>query len=346
MSVEYVVTLVHGTWARNASWTDESSSLCRGLRDGFPPSSVIFERFQWSGRNSFSARRKATNGLAAHMKRVVRKWPNARHYIIAHSHGGNIALYALRDNEVNRAVAGIVCLATPFLHARPRDLGPHWESHLMAMSVILCAVFFGLGVAILSAWFPILNELPDFVGVFFSAIGVVVVTVVVLIWEKWGGRLLQQLSFPNIEPNRLLIVRTIGDEAQAALAGAQVIGWLSMRIWRPIGRLSGKAMEARGVWRIVLMYPGGLLAMLAALLLIPLVVLLSILLFAFGPDLALASPFVDIAIEFTPQDSWMVHQQPSLDGQQLSHSQSYEDPRTVALIASWIKTGGVPPRKA
>jgi pimeloyl-ACP methyl ester carboxylesterase len=144
MSVEYIVTIVHGTWARKASWTDESSSLCRGLRDAFPPSSVVFKPFHWSGRNSFSARKKATNGLVTHMKQLIQTWPNARHYIIAHSHGGNIALHALRDNEVNRKVTGIVCLATPFLHARPRDLGPYGAQLLfttdLLLSIILASV--------------------------------------------------------------------------------------------------------------------------------------------------------------------------------------------------------------
>jgi len=99
MSGEYVITLVHGTWARKASWTDESSVLCRGLKDQCSSSLLIFERFQWSGHNLFSARKNASNRLVAHMKQLIQRWPNARHYIIAHINCPTVKVITTRERS-------------------------------------------------------------------------------------------------------------------------------------------------------------------------------------------------------------------------------------------------------
>ena len=56
--------------------------------------------------------------------------PDARHFIVAHSHGGNVALYAIRNPVIRLVIDGIVTLATPFLSARPRD--PHGHAEVMA----------------------------------------------------------------------------------------------------------------------------------------------------------------------------------------------------------------------
>src|SRR5262245_54765385 len=50
--------------------------------------------------------------------------PNSPCFIIAHSHGGNIARYALHDPEFAARAAGVVTLATPFLTGKPRNVHP------------------------------------------------------------------------------------------------------------------------------------------------------------------------------------------------------------------------------
>ena len=87
------IVLVHGTWAKNAGWARDGSSLRIALSQSFRDAAT-FEIFQWSGRNSFGARARAakdlrlllTQGLAANSEPIV---------VIAHSHGGNIAYEAL-----------------------------------------------------------------------------------------------------------------------------------------------------------------------------------------------------------------------------------------------------------
>ena len=91
---EIVITLVHGTWARHAMWTVPGSPLCATL-SGAAGGPVTFQRFVWSGKNSISARRRAVNGLIAHLQHLIVQWPQSRHYIVAHSHGGNIAFQGL-----------------------------------------------------------------------------------------------------------------------------------------------------------------------------------------------------------------------------------------------------------
>jgi hypothetical protein len=52
----------------------------------------------------------------------VREYPNAHHFVVAHSHGGNVAMYALADESLASRVSGVVCLGTPFFACKPRNL--------------------------------------------------------------------------------------------------------------------------------------------------------------------------------------------------------------------------------
>ena len=114
--MEFAITLVHGTFARNATWTIETSPLCEGIRARIQDSDTIhFHRFLWSGSNSVNSRFRAQQQLSAHITELSIRHPNAKQFVIAHSHGGNIAIRALADNRVRASVEGLVCLATPFI---------------------------------------------------------------------------------------------------------------------------------------------------------------------------------------------------------------------------------------
>ena len=118
-----VVTLVHGTFARRADWTLPSSRLCRSI-SAAAHGPVRFEQFLWSGWNAVTSRRRGVERLTSHLTALLARWPNAQHFVIGHSHGGNIAFQAMRDGAVESRIAGVVCLSTPFLCAAPRNLGP------------------------------------------------------------------------------------------------------------------------------------------------------------------------------------------------------------------------------
>ncbi len=108
-----VLTLVHGTWARDAEWVKETSDFVKELNS--LPAEVEIRRFPWSGGNRFTARRDASDALSGFLSQRQ----GEKQYIIAHSHGGNVAVRAalLGQEQVN----GLVCLSTPFLSLLRRD---------------------------------------------------------------------------------------------------------------------------------------------------------------------------------------------------------------------------------
>src|SRR5271166_2595998 len=86
-----VVTLVHGTFARKARWIRSQSPLSLALvREGFQ---VV--PFRWSGKNAHWARAVASGQLADHMEKQIANYGDAAQCIVAHSHGGNVAVQAV-----------------------------------------------------------------------------------------------------------------------------------------------------------------------------------------------------------------------------------------------------------
>ncbi len=116
----YHITLVHGTFARNAPWTKPGSVLRRYLREHIP-GRIKLHRFSWSGWPSHSARDRAAQCLRCDLSFRIKKYPDAHHCVIAHSHGGNVVCYAARDPELAEHLA-IITLSTPFLVPRKRIL--------------------------------------------------------------------------------------------------------------------------------------------------------------------------------------------------------------------------------
>jgi Alpha/beta hydrolase family len=137
-NVHFVVTTVHGTFASRAAWPDADSPLGRYLREHLP-GSVEIRPFRWSGANGFRKREAAAHALREHLLRAMNDEPGAVHFVIAHSHGGNIAMLAAGEQSVEKRLAGIVCLSTPFLQARPRPLGAARIASAGAGVAITCA---------------------------------------------------------------------------------------------------------------------------------------------------------------------------------------------------------------
>jgi hypothetical protein len=123
-----VAHLVHGTWPRGirlpsflrplrpdrVTWYDEGSDFRADLAR-LVGGQLSFEVFEWSGSNSILARKEATEALEQHLADAIWRRQDAHHFVIAHSHGGNVALAAVG----NEPVSGLITLATPFLDVRP-----------------------------------------------------------------------------------------------------------------------------------------------------------------------------------------------------------------------------------
>jgi hypothetical protein len=149
-----VVTLVHGTvlfarWPRvlrlvNAvtqlwpggsgepAWHTKDSTFSKRLLASLGPHART-EPFCWSGGNTVWDRIYAAGAdgdfgklaanmvsLRKHIATIAAEPSGPAQVLVAHSHGGNVCLYALRDESTERAVDGLVCLSTPFVHARER----------------------------------------------------------------------------------------------------------------------------------------------------------------------------------------------------------------------------------
>jgi MFS family permease len=210
-----VVTLIHGTFAPEAPWVKDGSKLRCAIQKAFPDA-VEFRTLCWSGGNTIGARRDAAEKLR---KQIVNEpfGPNTRHFLVAHSHGGNIALYALRDPVVRERIAGVATLATPFLIARRRDLGAQGRS-------LFCVGFLGWGwlasALIRRFMWPSAEWLPAILGTAFFMLLTVLVT---WLWHR-AGKVAEDLQLHAPAQGRLWIARMSGDEATAGLQTAQFAG--------------------------------------------------------------------------------------------------------------------------
>jgi hypothetical protein len=238
---ELVITLVHGTWGRgiiwpsgDAPWTTDASTLCRSLRERLGPDTV-FRRFRWSGSNSHSARLKASHELRDFLQEGLKVQPDATHIVVAHSHGGNVALMALGDANLRERFAGVACLATPFIAARDRNLGRVSWAIVAPGSVFLFAVFLSFGLLSLFEVFdPFLIYLSEwsFWGLMYTAYGLVITAFLLLRTPltQYASRLRGELSPRPLERDRLLLIRSPADEASLALAVFQFFSQGTVRL--------------------------------------------------------------------------------------------------------------------
>jgi triacylglycerol esterase/lipase EstA (alpha/beta hydrolase family) len=116
------VFLVHGTSAQGAPWIRPDSKLATAIATAYPNVRIV--PFDWSGDNSHQARVTAGHQLASRIRQVMEEIPESRIAIIGHSHGGNVALYALRDKAVAALVSEVIFLGTPFFRFVRRDVRP------------------------------------------------------------------------------------------------------------------------------------------------------------------------------------------------------------------------------
>ena len=226
----HVITLVHGTWARNAPWTRPDSPLCKTLHDHLNRPHVC--AFAWSGRNTHKARLSAAVALTTHLRSLQERFPRARHHLVGHSHGGNVCLYALRDDALRKSMSGIICLSTPFLVARARNRDPFGD-------VSLLVVLSSLIVAAPIAYYSSIHITPPVTGVIglVLALGAAAQSIGQRL-AKSSTRWLTDLKTEPLPPSKLLIIRYSADEASAALLSGQFAAWIANRLCFLISNLS------------------------------------------------------------------------------------------------------------
>lgn len=186
--------------------------------------------FRWSGGNTHRARLHAAAALQRHILALAARYPNDDQFLVAHSHGGNVCLYALRDSCVRECVSGVVTLSTPFIVARRRDLGGAAFTSILILIV-------GVPVAAAIVWLAqFLSFLLLRVVILLILGGVLSMFIAIDLFVRrvfFGGKThdeiyqnwRQSLALPELDAERLLIIRSSGDEASGALAVGHLAAW-------------------------------------------------------------------------------------------------------------------------
>ena len=260
MSETWHITLVHGTFARNAAWTRPGSALCEHLETSLP-GRVVYHRFRWSGLPSHLARDRAAQRLRVRLLKCAHHNETAHHCVIAHSHGGNVVGYALRDApELAERLDCIITLSTPFLLVRSRNLSLFGAMSAMGslivaiIGVFLFGISWALGPSTPGEFFDLLREVSVnewgykrwIVALIALAMAVFIFTAASLL-ARWKAWLDATLAMPPLVAERLLIVRSFADEATALLVAAQFFDILMTMFWGRSGAVD-RALLSSGAW--------------------------------------------------------------------------------------------------
>lgn len=251
-----IVTLVHGTFARKAEWCQPNSPLRKELETAFGPACTSV--FEWSGSNSHFARLVAATKLEQHLRDSLAQHPSANHFIVAHSHGGNVSAYALRDEELQKKIRGLICIATPFIRCTERDLnlvlGHSYVFTLFPVSIIaaillapLLAFTYWALALLFGSWDQVPEIAMDGVMILFFVLAVAFLTYGAgFVTDKWFEPRVtqpfyvkQQSIASHLEPPFLgstpvLSVTAAMDEAGAWLWTLRQLSTIPYYLWRPV----------------------------------------------------------------------------------------------------------------
>jgi hypothetical protein len=249
------VILVHGTYGhgfwRSLFWGFLPSNRRPKdsnwpIRKTLEESGTRVHSFTWSGQNSHRCRIKAGKELADF---IVELGKNQSHpisiSIVGHSHGGNVALYALKHPGTEK-VDSIVCLATPFLHMSIEDLD---LVVLRFLPLVIASIV--SGIAFLAILYLSVVVVPIYVyipPVLFLLLWAIIGGLVWGAIYRMAHRKLSRLQeffkrlpelcefYQPAKPTRqrVLILRKIGDEATAFLVTGRLVEWLLTCAWKAI----------------------------------------------------------------------------------------------------------------
>ncbi|MGX1412793.1 hypothetical protein [Bradyrhizobium elkanii] len=224
---EVIVTLVHGTFSGGGRWFEADSEFQKSLCNAIKNRRLIIATVTWRGWNTLLSRRQGTLALIRHVRSVRRDYPNAKHFIIAHSHGGNVVVDAIHEPTINRLVDGAITVSTPYLTFLPvfRLKG------LIRFTdrLVYCVAFLALAVI----WGALYSKIPSPGSAILRITSVVLMLFLLAVAQLAVGTLLgyiarlvkqtlrrldRLLSNNTVPPGKLLVLRTPSDEATLLLA--------------------------------------------------------------------------------------------------------------------------------
>ena len=102
-----VFIIVHGTWAPGTAWCKPGGNFFDALEKAIGKNDVVIP-YTWAGALDHEIRLRAAHGLV----NVIKSYPKkTKIIIIAHSHGGNIAILA--SQQLTRKIEKLYLLGTP-----------------------------------------------------------------------------------------------------------------------------------------------------------------------------------------------------------------------------------------
>jgi hypothetical protein len=252
-----LITLVHGTWGRRflprpqrqnrrSLWFEEGSLFLARLSGELGDIPHQITPLLWSGANSIFVRDRTAHVLADHLSAEHAEHPQATQLIIAHSHGGNIALRALHHLKSRNASPSsaesanplVVTLATPFVEVHPANFGR--RPNLVRVTFV-CAILWLLNLSMLRLTDFSEPLLEKYSVVRFAFVFATFFYLVLIPWWGWWWirrratarqnrvralNAVTQLGDPA-STHRLLVVRAIDDEASLALAFGTTLNYLT-----------------------------------------------------------------------------------------------------------------------
>ncbi len=233
-----LVTLVHGTWKPDSPWTRRGSHFRKWLsaESGLEP---FFWAFKWSAGNSHKARLEGGGDLAVELERHRR--PGLPHFLVGHSHGGNVALYALKQLKQHEWVTGVVCMSTPHLKIRERKLGLTFGILAVLAGLVAAVLFLFATIAPLaSAGRDLDSTLSMILG------GATILIAVGMIWavlsrgpklSEYAKARREELEPPFLCREKLLSVWVPGDKVRGWLKWiSKPAEWL-LEAWERVARI-------------------------------------------------------------------------------------------------------------
>lgn len=275
------VTVVHGTYARGRLFATSRPWFGPASDWWFRPGSKFrvaleasllgegreanVQEHDWSGANTIAARAQAAKALTEAVAARHRGNPADEQVLVAHSHGGNVAMRAADALHELGIRVRVVTLATPYLRVAQRSAGwPHFTLFLLCMPLFVWPLA-ALDV-LLAENVPGWSSLN--VG---GLLAYGALYLLVMPWFSWmegrRKRLVEAVNFNAVRSGRVLVLRGFVDEATLALAfgaigaelmhfllivltfpvrlGASVLAGASSRVGRPLARrVFGTAAES------------------------------------------------------------------------------------------------------
>jgi hypothetical protein len=235
-------------------WFEPGSGFCAGLLSSLRTRNIHPSvcAFEWSGSNSVLERERVARVLADHIQDVASLFPATSHFIVAHSHGGNIAVKAASLLADAPIAINVAALATPFLRIVEIPAGSKLLKGMAWIQLALSVTLLGLGLLYAYSFAPRLDDLNDnvlffgvvlaFVILLFSLFGAALIIEIVInpydgddyfaSWRRRPVRLSDATSTTSNGNFKLLLVRAVGDEASRALVIARAGNKVARRLLR------------------------------------------------------------------------------------------------------------------